>query len=352
MRFLSKAWVLSVLLVASTMACTNESVIGESEPIPGPDGRVPEAISTSGELVCVRRADGTAHCGGESDAEPPQLGALAGVAGLHGDGSITCARLLDGRVACWGSVADRRTSVPKIIDGFSRTAQVVADLSRVCALGVYGDVGCWQSISASVVDVGVKSIGKFPGARQIAIGSSHACVLTSEGAVLCAGGNDYGQLGDGTQESRPYTSWRPVNGVSDAVFIAAAIDTTCAIRKNKSVTCWGRDSSGSLGVSETVALPVAAPTNPIRFSAQPIDLTGIDGVEQLAMGAFRTCARRADGTLLCWGKGLGKPGDRVQPALSDVADVTIDAVRVCALANGEAYCFAQTEKPVKVLPAE
>ena len=53
--------------------------------------------------------------------------------------------------------------------------------------------------------------------RQIAAGANHTCALLDSGAIRCWGGNDQGQLGDGTftQSSTPVR----VVGVSNAVAI-------------------------------------------------------------------------------------------------------------------------------------
>jgi alpha-tubulin suppressor-like RCC1 family protein len=37
----------------------------------------------------------------------------------------------------------------------------------------------------------------------ISVGETHICAVTSDGAVWCWGGNDYGQLGNGSRIASP-----------------------------------------------------------------------------------------------------------------------------------------------------
>src|SRR5690349_13090659 len=64
------------------------------------------------------------------------------------------------------------------------------------------------------------------GVLDVAAGTGHACALLRDGSVRCWGKNDLGQLGDGTRTSKS----RPVGvaGLDRVARIFAAGDTTCA----------------------------------------------------------------------------------------------------------------------------
>ena len=76
--------------------------------------------------------------------------------------------------------------------------------------------------------------------------------------VQCWGGNDVGELGDGT--TTPHSFPEPVTGVGGAIAVVAGFNHTCALRRGRRrVTCWGANGYGQLGDGTTTdsALPVA-----------------------------------------------------------------------------------------------
>ncbi len=104
----------------------------------------------------------------ESHAPTAVVGLDAGVTGIEPGHGYTCA-VAEGAMLCWG-------------DNFDGT------------LGNGEDAGF-----ESPVPVGVT--GQASGAAQIGTCSTHACGRTDDGAVWCWGGNDGGELGDGTDAS-------------------------------------------------------------------------------------------------------------------------------------------------------
>ncbi|MBK6849450.1 MAG: hypothetical protein IPG96_18635 [Proteobacteria bacterium] len=138
------------------------------------------------------------------------------------------------------------------------------------------------------------------GVLDVSLGEDHTCVRRGDGSVWCWGKNDFGQLGDGTTVTRP-TPGR-VTGLGTAVAIeqlAAAPYHVCARRTDGTVWCWGHNSYGQLGDGTTSG----------RLS--PVAITGLGTtVTQVATAAYHSCARRADGRLWCWGSNsTGNLGD-------------------------------------------
>ena len=99
--------------------------------------------------------------------------------------------------------------------------------------------------------------------RTISGGGSHACLLRADGAVLCWGRNDDGQLGDGTRTPRSV----PVRVLDDAIALAAGERHTCAVRAGGTVACWGADDTGQLG--DGGGTPTGSPRPPSRPSPAP-----------------------------------------------------------------------------------
>ncbi|KAM4031948.1 RCC1 and BTB domain-containing protein 1-like [Anomaloglossus baeobatrachus] len=87
---------------------------------------------------------------------------------------------------------------------------------------------------------------------QVACGSHHSMVLTSEGEVFAWGYNNCGQIGSGTTANQP-TPRRVCAQLQTKVVIAIAAGPTCsmAITDNGQVYGWGYNGTGQLGVGGT-----------------------------------------------------------------------------------------------------
>lgn len=74
----------------------------------------------------------------------------------------------------------------------------------------------------------------------------HACGRVGDGAVLCWGANDQGQLGSGRVRDRRFA--RRVHGIlSPVTVIGVGESHSCAIAALGCMRCWGRKAEGQLG---------------------------------------------------------------------------------------------------------
>ena len=201
------------------------------------------ALVTGWQHSCALKTDGTVSCWGRNnngqlgdntivDKFTPTpvvvpalfigLTPMTGVATLTTGDVHTCALKTDGTVRCWGGnsygqLGDGTTTqrnTPVVVPGLAGVAAVSAGVEHSCALQTDSTVRCWgrngggQLGDGTVVSksspVAVPSIltlaNILTGVRVAALasGSSHTCVLKTDGAVRCWGDNSYGQLGDGT----------------------------------------------------------------------------------------------------------------------------------------------------------
>lgn len=127
-------------------------------------------------------------------------------------------------------------------------------------------------------------------------GDASTCALRSNGELWCWGNNYVGQLGDGTTESRSVPA--PVPSV-EARQAAVGAEFACALRTSGQVSCWGSDLWGQLGNGD-----------PPSDSLTPVDVLGLTDALLLAVGFDHACAVRSTGSLVCWGRNdLGQLGD-------------------------------------------
>jgi alpha-tubulin suppressor-like RCC1 family protein len=211
-----------------------------------------------------------------------------------------------------------------------------------------GGVLCWgnnnfgqlgnNSNNSSLVPVAVTGLGSAS-VVKITAGSGHYCALTFAGGVLCWGNNGNGQLGNNssTASSVPVA----VAGLSSGVLaIAAGGLHTCAVTASGGVVCWGNNTNGELG------------DNSYFGSNVPIAVSGLSsGVATIAAGGEGTCALTTAGGVLCWGAGnVGMLGNNsttsslvpvpVSGLGSGVAAISAGAEHNCALTTaGALQCW-------------
>ncbi len=141
--------------------------------------------------------------------------ALDGVTAIAAGPQHACALTSDGVVHCWGANRSgalgngttNGTPRPIAVLGLPGPARAIATSQRhSCALIVGGKVACWGAGTLGDLGNGTGADSYFPVTAgpidgipvAIASGETHICVVTSEDHVRCWGGNDQGQIGNGT----------------------------------------------------------------------------------------------------------------------------------------------------------
>jgi prepilin-type N-terminal cleavage/methylation domain-containing protein len=275
---------------------------------------------------------------------------------ISAGGSHSCAVLTDGTAMCWGynnygqlgdgTTTDRFTPVD--VSGLtSGVASISAGDYHSCALLNDGTVKCWGGNNYGQLGDGsttnrstpVDVSGLTSGVASISAGSEHTCAVTTTGGAKCWGRNNYGRLGDGTTTNR--STPVDVSGLTSGVAsISAGVQHTCAVTATGGAKCWGWNGSGRLGDGTTTS------------SNTPVTVSGLSGATGISAGGSHSCAVLSDGTAECWGNnGGGQLGDgdntytnRSTPVtvsgLSGATGITSGSEHTCAvLADGIAKCW-------------
>lgn len=154
----------------------------------------------------------------------------------------------------------------------------------------------------------------------VVAGSDFAAALKHDGTVWTWGGNQWGQLGDGTLVDRHFAA--QVAGLPRIVAISASTgrdrgnflhDHVLALAADGTVWAWGENRDGELGNGAAGAPPgnPAVRTAPVTSPVQV--LTGaqapLSRVVAVATGGAHSLALRSDGTVWSWGyNGTGQLG--------------------------------------------
>jgi len=278
-----------------------------------------QAIAAGGEHSCALASGGSVKCWGynfygqlgngstgHQSTPVDVIGLGSNVQAIAAGGEHGCALTSGGAVKCWGNNGSGQLgngsaghqSPPVDVSGLGSGVQAIATGGQhSCALTSGGAVKCWgdndygQLGNGSMVDqstpVDVSGLGS--GVQAIAAGRYHSCALSVGGAVKCWGGNNFGQLGNGSagHQSTPVE----VSGLGGGVqAIAAGGEHSCALTSGGTVKCWGYNTSGQLGNGSTVN------------QSTPVDVSGLgSGIQAIATGGTHTCALTGVGAVKCWG---------------------------------------------------
>ena len=276
-------------------------------------GVTPDAGSTPDAAADASTPDGGA-CPMTCPVTCGAGGRCLTVTDVSAGAAYTCAVLSDGSARCWGA-QDVDTRVlgdgtvrphpyPRAIRGVADAVEVATSMAQVCVRSAAGAVQCWG------YDDGTPSAMAGLDARDLSATGEHQCVVRADGAAVCFGANDHGQLGDGTttRSSAPVVARGASGPLSGVAQVAAGVRHTCARLVSGDVHCWGDDSDGQLGRN-------GAPGSRLTASATP----ALRGAVFIAAGEAHTCAIVEGGAVRCWGRDAeGQLGDGPGPERSEV----------------------------------
>ena len=170
----------------------------------------------------------------------------------------------------------------------------------------------------------------------VAGGGGHSCAIMGDKSVWCWGQNTTGQLGNGSIADS--TVPVQVTGLNPALDVAGGHDHTCAIDTGHQVWCWGANAFGQLGNGTTSV-----------DSTTPVQAGTFQGLQVSAGDGF-SCAVTAAHTARCWGdNNFGELGDgslndsstpKLVQGLTGVVSVAAGYFHACALlATGRVWCW-------------
>lgn len=257
--------------------------------------------TTTGGIRCAGAYPGDGVSSSRTNSVPVFA---SGVSKIVSGETSSCALRDDQTLWCWGSgggggVGDgTSTSRPLPIYVMSDVQDVKIGSDTICALKTSDDLYCWSRNNSGSAGIGTNAAVLLPTATGLqhvtsfALGYAHVCAIADR-VLQCAGYNSYGALGDATTTNR--NSFTEVSLVDSEVptAISAGYSHTCGLFGAGLVRCWGQGAYGQLGIGGN---PLSIP---LPFATI---LTGATKI----MSAFHTsCALKSDATLWCWGQNSG-----------------------------------------------
>lgn len=178
-------------------------------------------------------------------------------------------------------------------------------------------------------------------APQVVGGTYSTCALRVDGRVKCWGWNAFGQLGvgdtanRGDQPGEMGAALPAVDlGIDHTVYgLALGEVSACALLEDDMLRCWGFSNRGQLGRGDTET--VGDQPGEMGDALPVVDLGAGRTVQQFAMGRQHACAVLDNGSLKCWGdNSFGQLGLGDQAARGDQPGEMGDALPAVDLGTG------------------
>jgi alpha-tubulin suppressor-like RCC1 family protein len=336
----------------------------------------PVAIAVPGGFfhTCAILSDGTLWCWGANvtgevgdgttqlRSSPTQVNLSGAVTAVSASGTPgttsylanTCAIRADKSLWCWGDnsfgqlgVGDTngRTGPQAVkLPNSVQVVQVAVGGGQVCAVDTGANLWCWGANKYGQIGNGNTTNATTPSQvassiASVSAGFTHTCAVSTGGALTCWGSDTWGELGNGTTTgSNANTAPVPVSSLTGVAEVSAGVYTTCA-RTGTSVSCWGLNNDGQLGIGNT-----SGQTSPFSVT--------LPGVKLLAQGGHTAGAVTSSG-LFMWGSNLygqlgdGSNTDEHSPEsvnFASAAALDVGEASACALTTpGLLYCWGSNE---------
>jgi alpha-tubulin suppressor-like RCC1 family protein len=224
----------------------------------------------------------------------------------------------------------------------------------VDAAGVVTGVSPGGPVSVTVRSEGQSAAAsvsvRFPGFSTMSTGTSHSCGLIKEDA-FCWGGNEVGQLGDGTTQDRGIAG-RVLGGLRFSS-LALAHFHACGLTTTGEAHCWGYGAWGQRGDGSTTRTRTT-PTPVVgghRFTMLVAGGDYFNAAPLFVLDDAHVCGLTAAGTAMCWGSNRwGELGTGVQSSGSSIPQPVVGAPPLVAIeagafhncgltAAGDAHCW-------------
>jgi hypothetical protein len=272
----------------------------------------------SGALACFALSPGApiVPIGGVDRAEIVGVGERA-VCVLR-EGAVVCApiRIEQGEPAARLEGGPSKTAAPppsipvvgrfQPIVGLARARDLVVRGERGCALLEDARLSCW-SLSTGAREQSRDQIA------AVALANDRLCVIRTGGGAECDAPKD-------RDDPRPGGSI-DLRATEGARRIALGERHACVVGQNDHVACWGDGEGGALGVSVP---PIATAYAPIAAAA------GITRFAKVVAGDAHACAQTEGGLVACWGASFSA-SPRIVEELRDVVELAAGGGATCTL---------------------
>jgi len=224
---------------------------------------------------------------------PIQVPRLANVLQVSAGSYHSLALVQGGTVRAWGAQQSSHNagqtadgSTTKSISGLTNVIQVSAGYLHSAAIKLTGSAWAWGwnrygqvgNGNTNTFQTTPSQMSGLANIQQVSAGGYHTLVLGGDGTVWATGGNDFGEIGDGTTASRKKAVQVP--GISNAVQVSAGFQHSEIAAADGTLWGWGDNQYGQVGAGG------GQPHSPVKVTG---DTTGAANTF-VSAGGFHTAS--------------------------------------------------------------
>ncbi|MFN3827130.1 MAG: RCC1 domain-containing protein [Micavibrio sp.] len=266
-------------------------------------------------------------------------------------GSFTCAIKSDDTLWCWGqniygatglNTTSGSTLVPTQVASGTYWKNIKAGMTHTCAIKNDDTLWCWggngqgatgrnTTTGYTLVPTQVTGGGSW---KNIGVGLYSSCGIKSDNSLWCWGWNTSGQVGDGTISASRTVPTAVVGGGSWKKVFSSGY-TSCGIKSDDTLWCWGYNRNGQIGNGN------------FTDSSIPVAVSGGESWLTVGMATSYSCGILESGQLKCWGYNNMDPklyGESIYPTDNSHGkkwkNVSAGAGFTCAIRNDDRlFCW-------------
>ena len=231
-----------------------------------------------------------------------------------GNGGTTCGVTMAFKAYCWGAnnygqIGDGSTTTrlrPVPVAGGHLFREIDSQFFHTCGVS-YPDnkAYCWGynyygQLGDGTTNTRLKPVAVAGSRRfhEVSTGGVHTCGVTTDDRAFCWGWNRYGQIGDSTTVNRRLTPSLVAGGHHFRQVDASGNYHTCGVTTTSVAFCWGYGRDGQVGNGYA------------NLSFWPKRVAGGLLFDRVTTGLYHSCGETTSNRAYCWGwNSVGQLGD-------------------------------------------
>ena len=194
---------------------------------------------------------------------------------------------------CWGENAGFGSTPTDVTEFGNGALSVSFGYKYACAVLADGTVACKGSTgNVPTVPSGITNAKKIATSEDKIV-----LVLLNDGTLKSFGGSNaaafIGMYGDGTSGSGNQDDELHTVSINNVIDMSCGLNFCCAVKSDGTVKCWGKDDYGQLGNGGD---------NTDAAQSTPVDVTGVSDVVQVSCTGNTAAVLSSDGKIHMWGR--------------------------------------------------